>query len=99
MPDFDDANVERAMQQLEREMVNMDENDPRQMGHVMKRLKDLLPPGSTPPELDVAIRRLEAGEDPERIEEDLGDVLGDFMGPGGPSGPGGYRHDDGLYDV
>jgi hypothetical protein len=31
-------------------------------------------------ELDAAIKRLEAGEDPEKIEEDMGDVLNDFAG-------------------
>jgi len=48
---------------------------------------------------DVAIKRLEAGEDPEKIEEDMGDVLGEFMGgdEGGGAG-GGYSHDSGLYD-
>jgi hypothetical protein len=56
-----------------------------------------------PKELDVAIKRLEAGEDPEKIEEDMGDVLGDLMGGdeegGGMGGRGGgYSHDSGLYD-
>jgi hypothetical protein len=54
-----------------------------------------------PKELDVAIKRLEAGEDPEKIEEDMGDVLGDLMGVGdedGGAGGGGYAHDSGLYD-
>ena len=56
-----------------------------------------MPPGSVPKELDTAIKRLEAGEDPEKIEADMGDVLGDFMG-GGAGGSGGYTHDSGLYD-
>ena len=45
-----------------------------------------------PKELDIAIKRLEAGEDPEKIEADMGDVLGDFMGgeEGGPAASGGY---------
>ena len=48
---------------------------------------------------DVAIKRLEAGEDPEKIEEDMGDVLGDFMGgPEGGASGGGYTKDSGLYD-
>jgi hypothetical protein len=45
-----------------------------------------------PKELDTAIKRLEAGEDPEKIEADMGDVLGDFMDGGG------YTKDGGLYD-
>jgi hypothetical protein len=66
-------------------------------------MKDLMPPGSVPKELDVAIKRLEAGEDPEKIEADMGDALGDFMGgpdeEGGMGGAGGpYSHDSGLYD-
>jgi len=69
------------------------------MAHLMKKMKDLMPPGTMPKEMDIAIKRLEAGEDPEKIEADMGDVLGDFMG-GDESGPGGggYTHDSGLYD-
>jgi putative FmdB family regulatory protein len=103
MPDFDDPRVEHAMADLERDMEHMDENNPRHMAHMMRKMKDLMPPGTVPKELDVAIKRLEAGEDPEKIEEDMGDVLGDFMGgpddeEGGMGGGGGYTHDSGLYD-
>jgi hypothetical protein len=72
------------------------------MAQMMKKMKGLMPPGAVPKELDVAIKRLESGEDPEKIEEDMGDVLGDFMG--GPEGDegggdyGGYTRDSGLYD-
>jgi hypothetical protein len=66
-------------------------------------MKDIMPPGSMPKEMETAIKRLEAGEDPEKIEADMGDVLGDFMGGGegeGEGGPGGgYTHDSGLYDM
>ncbi|HTQ51779.1 MAG TPA: zinc ribbon domain-containing protein [Candidatus Acidoferrales bacterium] len=96
MPDMDDPRVERAMMELERDMEHMDENNPRHMAHMMKKMKNLMPPGSVPKELDVAIKRLEAGEDPERIEADMGDVLGDFMGSG--EGGGGFTRDSGLYD-
>jgi putative FmdB family regulatory protein len=103
MPDFDDPRVASAMGELERDMEHMDENNPKHMAHMMKKMKDLMPPGSAPKELDVAIKRLEAGEDPEKIEEDMGDLLGDFMGgdesgAGGGRGGGGYSHDSGLYD-
>jgi len=99
MPDLDDPRVERAMMELERDMEHLDENNPRHMAHLMKKMKDLMPPGSVPKELDVAIKRLEAGEAPEKIEADMGDVLGDFMGgeEGGTS-DGGYTRDSGLYD-
>ena len=101
MPDMDDPRVERAMMELERDMEHMDENNPRHMAHMMRKMKDLMPPGTVPKELDIAIKRLEAGEDPEKIEEDMGDVLGEFMGGeegSGPGGGGGYSHDSGLYD-
>ncbi len=99
MPDLDDPRVEHAMMELERDMEHLDENNPKHMAHMMRKMKDLMPPGSVPKELDVAIKRLEAGEDPDKIEEDMGDLLGDFMGgeEGGPGG-GGYTHDSGLYD-
>ncbi len=101
MPDMDDPRVERAMMELERDMEHMDENNPRHMAHMMRKMKDLMPAGTVPKELDVAIKRLEAGEDPEKIEQDMGDLLGDFMGgeeEGGGAGSGGYAHDSGLYD-
>ena len=99
MPDMDDPRVERAMMEMERDLEHLDENNPRHMAHMMRKMKDLMPPGSVPKELDVAIKRLEAGEDPEKIEEDMGDLLGDFMGgPEGGGGEGGYTRDAGLYD-
>ena len=97
LPDFNDPRVERAMMEMERDMEHLDENNPRHMAHMMKKMKDLMPPGSVPKELDTAIKRLEAGEDPEKIEADMGDVLGDFMG-GPEGGSSGYTKDSGLYD-
>jgi putative FmdB family regulatory protein len=98
MPGTDDPRIERAMMELERDMEHLNENNPRHMAHMMKKMKDLMPPGSVPKELDVAIKRLEAGEDPEKIEADMGDVLGDFMGGEEGGGTGGYTRDSGLYD-
>jgi putative FmdB family regulatory protein len=100
MPDFDDPRMARAMAEMERDMEHLDENNPKHMAHMMRKMKNLMPPGSMPKELDVAIKRLEAGEDPEKIEADMGDVLGEFMGgeAGGAGGRGGYTHDSGLYD-
>ena len=102
MPDMDDPKIARVMSEMERDMAHMDENNPKHMAHMMRKMKDLMPPGAMPKEMDVAIKRLESGEDPEKIEEDMGDVLGDFMGEGesgGPAGPGGgYSRDGGLYD-
>lgn len=101
MPDLDDPRVMRAMGELERDMERMDENNPQHMAHMMKKMRDIMPDGSIPKELDVAIKRLEKGEDPEKIEEDMGDVLGDFFGDEADAsgmGGGGYSRDDTLYD-
>jgi putative FmdB family regulatory protein len=104
MPDMDDPRIARVMSEMESDMEHMDENNPRHMAHMMKKMKDLMPSGAMPKEFDIAIKRLEAGEDPEKIEADMGDVLGGLMGdeeggaPGGMGGGGGYSHDRGLYD-
>lgn len=103
MPDFDDPRVERVMNELERDMAYMDENNPKHMAHMMRKMKDVMPEGAMPKEMDIAIRRLEAGEDPEKIEEDMGDVLGGLMGDeeegmGMGGYGGGYERDAGLYD-
>jgi hypothetical protein len=94
--------MEKAMMEMERDMEHLDENNPKHMAHMMRKMKDIMPPGTVPKELDIAIKRLEAGEDPEKIEQDMGDVLGDFMGgpdeEGGMGGGAPYSHDSGLYD-
>ncbi len=102
MPDMDDPRMMRAMAEMERDMEHLDENNPRHMALMLKKMKDLIPAGSVPKDFDVAIKRLEAGEDPEKIEQDMGDVLGGLMGgeEDGPGAPGGdYSHDSGLYDM
>ena len=102
MPNFDDPRVARAMAEMERDMERLDENNPRHMAHMLRKMKDVMPPGSMPKEMETAIKRLEAGESPEKIEEDMGDVLGELMegeGGGGGGGGGGYTQDSGLYDM
>ena len=97
--EMDDPKVMRAMAEIERDMGHLDENNPKHMAHLMRKMKDAMPPGTMPKELDIAIKRLEAGEDPEKIEADMGDVFGDLEGgPGGGAGGGGYTRDAGLYD-
>lgn len=76
LPDIDDERLERAMEELARESNGVSDDDPRQMARLMRRLWDTagLPLDDN---LDEAIRRLEAGEDPDKIEEEMGDVLED----------------------
>ncbi len=74
MPDINEDKLEKAMMSLAGEMEGMDENDPRQMARFMRRLTEAtgMDFGSG---IEEAIGRLEAGEDPEKIEEELGDLF------------------------
>jgi putative FmdB family regulatory protein len=71
---FDEQKMERAIGALAREADTIDEDDPRQAANVMRRLSEMagLPLGKGVKE---AIERMEAGEDPDRIEEEMGDIL------------------------
>ncbi len=74
LPDLDETRLEQAMASLAGEAEKLDEEDPRQMAGLMRRLYDAtgleLGPG-----MEEAIRRMEAGEDPDKIEEEMGDLL------------------------
>ena len=73
-PDLDEAAMEKAMLALEGEAGGLDEENPRAMAKFMRRLYE-----STGLKLgggmEEAIRRMEAGEDPDKIEEEMGDSL------------------------
>jgi putative FmdB family regulatory protein len=74
LPDLDESKMEQAMSVLAREAENVDENDPRQAADLMRKLTDMtgldLGPG-----MQEALRRMEGGEDPEKIEEEMSDIL------------------------
>ena len=94
----EEAKMEKAMRVLEKEMAGMDEEnpDPRQLGRLMRRMSEITGE-PMPEEMNEAVRRLEAGEDPEKIEEEMGDLFGE--GESAPGGPfGGPSRDPGLYD-
>jgi hypothetical protein len=70
---LDESKMESLMADMEREMGSMDESnpDPRQMGRFMRRITDLM--GDRAPEaIKEMVARLEAGEDPEKLEEQFG---------------------------
>ena len=81
----DEAKMERAMEELARETEGMDEDDPRQMARMMRKLGDSTGLRLGAP-MEEAIRRMEAGEDPDKIEEEMGDLLEEeepLIGEGG----------------
>jgi len=98
--DFDDPRLEREMMKLASDLEGMDENDPRQMAAAVRKMTELAGEPVTPA-MEEMIRRLESGEDPERIEEDLGDAIESEMGDEGGGGFGGAppTRDEGLYPM
>ncbi len=71
----EEERVERALDTLAAEAASMGENeDPRQAARLMRRFSEMtgMPLGEG---MEEAMRRLEAGEDPEAVEEELGDQI------------------------
>jgi putative FmdB family regulatory protein len=88
-PGVDEGRLEQAMTAMAQEIDGAEGDDPRQMARMMRRLFDTsgmqLGPG-----MEEAIRRMEAGEDPDRIEEEMGDALeGEEPSPFEAGGAGG----------
>ncbi len=85
LPDMDETSMERAMEELAKEADRIDEEDPRQMAALMRKLYSStgLKLG---PAMDEAIQRMESGEDPDTIEQEMGDILEEedpLLGEGG----------------
>jgi hypothetical protein len=80
----EDPRIEAAMGQMEHEFSSVDENDPRAMGRMMRRMADLTGEPIAG-EMEEVVRKLEEGADPESLEEQLGaaDPAGE---PGGEPG-------------
>ena len=75
--DFDDAKMEAAMGEMEREfghVAESDNPDPRALAKMMRRMGELSG-AKMPAQMDEVIARLEKGEDPEKLEADYGDVF------------------------
>ncbi|OQW99492.1 MAG: hypothetical protein BWK74_02110 [Desulfobacteraceae bacterium A6] len=71
---FDESRMEKAIQMFGKEAESINEEDPKQAAALMRKLSDAagFKLGSG---MDEAIRRLEKGEDPDRIESEMGDIL------------------------
>jgi len=103
---FDEGKMEKAMNLLAGEAENINEDDPRQAANLMRKLTDMtgmeLGPG-----MQEALKRMEAGEDPDAIEAEMGDLLENedpFLMPEKAGGAKGAkratpRRDETLYDL
>jgi len=92
---------ERLMDDMGRDLDKIDENDPRQIGRFLRKFGEASGE-DLGPEFREAVGRLEAGEDPEKVEEALGEAFGGEGGEGGEEDSGGssaYARDDTLYDL
>jgi putative FmdB family regulatory protein len=105
-PGFDESRMEKALGDLAREAEKMNEEDPKAMARLMRRFSERT--GMALNEnMEKALTRLEAGEDPDQIEKEMGDVFaGDDAMPfelkqarrGGSRRPP-PQHDDTLYEM
>jgi putative FmdB family regulatory protein len=70
---IDEARMERAMESLAAEADHIDENNPRQAAELMRKFSNLtgLKLGD---KMEDALARLEAGEDPNALEAEMGDI-------------------------
>ena len=104
LPEIDESKVEQAMAALGGEAEHLNEDDPRQAAQLMRKLTQMtgLRLGSG---MEEALRRMEAGADPEQIEAELGDLLEgeDPIVLGGQKGSTRRkrppRRDETLYDL
>ena len=66
--------MERVLAEMARESEGINEDDPRQAARMMRKLYDAtgLHLGGN---MEEAIQRMEAGEDPDKIEEEMGNLL------------------------
>ena len=100
---FDEHKLEGAVTRLAAEAENLSEEDPRQAASLMRKFSEMtgvkLGGG-----MEEALSRMEAGEDPEQIEADMGDIL-ESEDPFAPDVRKGRartkapRRDDTLYDL
>ncbi|MDY6790911.1 MAG: hypothetical protein SWH54_06550 [Thermodesulfobacteriota bacterium] len=103
---FDESKMEQAMNMLAGEADKINEDDPGQAANLMRKLTDMtgmqLGPG-----MEEALSRMEKGEDSEKIEAEMGDILeGEepFLFPGKTGSGKKKKHlkplvDETLYDL
>lgn len=99
-----DDKLEAMMGKLASEAERLNEEDPRQAAGLMKKFTEMtgikLGDG-----MKEALKRLESGEDPEKIEQEMGDLMEEeepflFDGEsGGKSAPTPPKRDETLYDL
>jgi putative FmdB family regulatory protein len=102
---MDESKMEEAFTGLMQEAENINEDDPRQMAALMRKFSDRTGI-SLGDRMEEALSRLEAGEDPDQVEAEMGDLLEgeegfslEEMKKKGRSGPKPPARDDTLYEL
>jgi putative FmdB family regulatory protein len=73
---MDETKMEQAFESLMKEAENVNEDDPRQMASLMRKFTSRtgMRLGDS---MEEAISRMEAGEDPDQVEKEMGDLIGE----------------------
>ena len=74
MPPIDDAKLEKAMDMLAREAEHTNDDDPRRAARLMRKLSDATGM-AIGPGMEQALSRMEQGEDPDKVEQEMGNLL------------------------
>lgn len=104
---IDESKMERAVTELAGEAESIDESDPRSAARLMRKFSKMtgMEFGGG---MEQALQRLEAGEDPDKIESEMGDLLdgeepfvmgGKKGGKGRRKGPPPPLRDKTLYEM
>lgn len=102
---FDESRMERALGELAREAEKMNEDDPKAMARLMRRFSEKTGLNLND-NMEKALSRLEAGENPDQIEKEMGDIFAEDESlpftfrqarKTGKSKP--LVHDDTLYEM
>lgn len=74
MAGLDEAKMEKVLAGLARQAENINEDDPRQMAQLMRQFSHQTGI-SLGDGMEEALARMESGEDPDKIEAEMGDLL------------------------
>ena len=71
---LDESRMEQAFEGLMQEAEGINEDDPRQMAQLMRKFTEKTGI-SMGEQMEEALSRMEAGENPDQIEQEMGDLL------------------------
>lgn len=83
----EDARMDAAMNAMEKEFSSIDENDPKAMARMMRKMSELTGE-KMEGQFEEVVRKLEEGADPDSLEDQLGGGDGEYEDSGDPMGGG-----------